>query len=110
MRYLSFLAVVLSFASIACGYVHTTAVVAAEPKPAGCPLDIYANPNRVARPHRVVCNIQSGSRMGTPVEAQLSRAREDACACGADALVVDSTTGASELSLSAIRYVEEAKL
>lgn len=93
------------------------------PKPEGCNLDVYDDPNKIERPYREVCLIdaKTGSSIWTDktVAAAIDEARPAACQCGADAILIMSgdTQGASfgggyghgKAMLRAIVYTEQTE-
>lgn len=82
------------------GVVRTGSVAAA--KPADCSLEIYASRADVPRPFTSVCIVstESGSTLFSDRSDQgrMEAVREQACACGADAVVI------RDMSRSAWQY------
>lgn len=74
------------------GVVKTGAAAAA--RPADCALDVYASRADVPRPFASVCIVstESGSTLfnDRSDEGRMQAVREQACACGADAVVIRS--------------------
>lgn len=111
----------ISFAAVGlpgCGSVGVQPVSMGEAKPLNCRLDRYVNERDIERPYEVVCIISSrtGTTLGhdKSASAAISNAHADACACGADAIVVESaeeqgitafTWGQGKAQLKAIRYL-----
>lgn len=66
--------------------------VARAPKPADCQLEIFASREEVKRPYDAVCLVssESGSTLfdDRSDEGRLRAVSEQACACGADAIVI----------------------
>lgn len=106
---------------VACASTGVTRLRTAPSKPDNCNLDIYTSENEVKREHEVLCMIDatSGRTLGDDrtVRGALANARPEACRCGADAMVVmsSSTTTASAAGwgegtvvVRAIRYAAAA--
>lgn len=106
---------------VACASTGVTRLRAAPPKPNNCNLDIYTSQNEVKREHEVLCMIDatSGRTLGDDrtVRGALANARPEACRCGADAMVVmsSSTTtanaagwGEGTVVVRGIRYIAAA--
>ena len=100
-----------------CGSVGVQPVSMGAAKPANCPLDQYVSERDIKRPYEVACMItsQTGTTLGhdKTASAAINNARADACACGADAIVVESseeegitlfTWGQGKAQLKAVRY------
>lgn len=96
-RYAGHIRATLSAAAIAMlagcastGVVHVGAARSA--KPANCALDVYASRADVTRPFDSVCVVssESGSTLlnDRSDEGRLRAVSEQACACGADAIVI----------------------
>ncbi|WP_346795462.1 hypothetical protein R5M92_08390 [Halomonas sp. Bachu 37] len=102
-----------------CSSVGVQPVSVGSAKPANCTLDQYASERDIERPHEVACVLTS--KTGTTLmhdksaSAAIDNARADACACGADAIVVESaeeegitlmTWGQGKATLKAMRYLD----
>lgn len=86
-------------------------------KPASCQLDQFVSERDLERPYEIACMITSetGTTLGhdKTASAAINNARADACACGADAIVIESseeegmtqfTWGQGKAQLKAVRY------
>lgn len=102
-----------------CGSVGVQPVSMGEVKPPNCQLDRYVNDRDIERPYEVACMISSrtGTTLGhdKSASAAINNAHADACACGADAIVVESveeqgitafTWGQGKAQLKAVRYLD----
>lgn len=100
-----------------CSSVAVQPVSVGNAKPANCVLDHYVSERDIERPYEVACMITSetGTTLGhdKTVSGAINNARADACACGADAIVVESseeegitlfTWGQGKAQLKAVRY------
>lgn len=100
-----------------CGSVGVQPVSMGIAKPANCELKQYVSERDIERPYEVACMITSetGTTLGhdKTASAAINNAREEACACGADAIVVESseeegvtlfTWGQGKAQLKAVRY------
>lgn len=100
-----------------CGSVGVQPVSMGTSKPANCELEQYVSERDIERPYEVACMITSetGTTLGhdKTASAAINNARSDACACGADAIVVESsaqegitlfTWGKGKAQLKAVRY------
>lgn len=96
IRTLAFSAVGLTAALLTgCGSVSVQPVSMGVAKPANCQLDQYVSERDIERPYEVACMIssQTGTTLGhdKTSSAAINNARTDACACGADAIVIESS-------------------
>lgn len=102
-----------------CGSVGVQPVSMGEAKPPNCKLDRYVHERDIERPFEVACMISSrtGTTLGhdKSASAAINNAHSDACACGADAIVVASaeekgitafTWGQGRAQLKAVRYLD----
>ena len=121
-RLVTFRTVTASFIVLAlagCGSVGVQPVAMGVAKPANCALDQYVSENDIEQPYEVACMISSktGTTLGhdKSASAAINNARADACACGADAIVVESaeeegitlfTWGQGKAQLKAVRYLD----
>ncbi len=100
-----------------CGSVGVQPVSMGAAKPANCELKQYVSERDIERPYEVACMItsQTGTTLGhdKTASAAINNARAEACACGADAIVVESseeegitlfTWGQGKAQLKAVRY------
>src|SRR5216684_227236 len=107
--------------TVGCGTVTVTKVRAASPKPAECRLDVYKNEAKISKAYETVCKLQAET--GTTLFADKSvagaieKARPEACACGADALILQDSDvegagftgwGKGKATITAIRYTDGA--
>lgn len=118
---------IFTFAAIAlgaigltgCGSIGVQPVSMGQAKPPSCQLDRYVNERDIERPFEVACMISSttGTTLGhdKSASAAINNAQADACACGADAIVVESaeeegitafTWGQGKAQLKAVRYLD----
>lgn len=78
-----------------CSSVGSTQLKQAESKPPNCELDIYSGKDEIKRPYEAICLLDS--RTGTTAfhkktaSAAIENAKPAACACGADAILVEQT-------------------
>jgi hypothetical protein len=84
------------------GVVQTGQTTAA--KPANCALEVYASRADIKRPYRSVCIVSSESGRtlfnDRSDAGRLQAAKEQACACGADAIVIrDMSRSATQLGV-----------
>lgn len=119
-RTLALTAIVLAAIGLTgCGYVGVQPVSMGEAKPPNCQLDRYVNERDIERPYEVACIISSrtGTTLGhdKSASAAINNVHADACACGADAIVVESaeeqgitafTWGQGKADLKAVRYLD----
>lgn len=104
---------------VGCGSVGVQPVSMGEAKPPNCQLNRYVNERDIERPFEVACVISSrtGTTLGhdKSASAAINNAHADACACGADAIIVESaeeqgitafTWGQGKAQLKAIRYLD----
>tara|TARA_R110002051_G_scaffold31268_1_gene71387 strand:- start:249 stop:617 length:369 start_codon:yes stop_codon:yes gene_type:complete len=117
-RIFAFAAVALTAALLTgCGSVGVQPVSMGTAKPANCELKQYVSERDIERPYEVACMIssQTGTTLGhdKTASAAINNARAEACACGADAIVVESseeegitlfTWGQGKAQLKAVRY------
>lgn len=102
-----------------CGSVGVQPVSMGHAKPANCALDQYVSENDIKQPYEVACMISSktGTTLGhdKSASAAINNARGEACACGADGIVVESaeeegitlfTWGQGKAQLKAVRYLD----
>ena len=102
----------VALVSVSCGHVGVTRLgssSASPPKAPGCKLDVYVNESDVKRTFEPVCLIDATRGTGNSLEGAIDWTRDDACRCGADAVVVlnGSAGGAfhrAEAQVKAIRY------
>lgn len=82
-------------------------------------MDQYVSERDIERPYEVACIItsQTGTTLGhdKTASAAINNAQADACACGADAIVIESseeegmtlfTWGQGRAQLEAVRYLD----
>ena len=78
------------------------------PRPKDCHLEIYGSEHDVGQPFEVVCLIDSETGRTIfnrhSVQAALDRLRPAACACGADALIVEDVKKQGALSTFSAGY------
>ncbi|WP_404472068.1 hypothetical protein LG301_15590 [Vreelandella venusta] len=109
----------LVFALAGCGSVGVQPVSMGQAKAANCALDEYVSEDDIEQPYEVACMISSktGTTLGhdKSASAAINNARGDACACGADGIVVESTEeegmtlftwGQGKAQLKAVRYLD----
>jgi len=102
-----------------CGSVGVQPVSMGEAKPSNCQLDRYVDERDIERTYEVACMISSrtGTTLGhdKTASAAINNAHADACACGADAIVVESaeeqgmtafTWGQGSAQIKAIKYLD----
>lgn len=102
-----------------CGSIGVQPVSMGNAKPANCQLDQYVSERDIEQPYEVACMISSrtGTTLGhdKSASAAINNARADACACGADAIVVEFaeeegitlfTWGQGKAQLKAVRYLD----
>jgi len=91
-----------------------------EPRAPGCSYETYASESEVGRPFETTCILDS--RTGTTIfhrhsiEAAMEKVQDDICACGGDAIIIDSTErrgvslanwGQGSITLRVIRYTSQ---
>lgn len=89
MKYLFFLVLILP----ACASVSVQKMAKASPKSSGCHLDVFTDKAEISGKYETACLITSTTATNifanrTP-EAALENAKEQACECGADAVLID---------------------
>lgn len=88
----------------ACAVTKTERSVAASPKPKSCPIQVFYNESEVPRPFEVLCTIESGTGLSLfhdrSVTGAIAGAKEEACLCGAEAIIVEKTRNAGISFLS----------
>jgi hypothetical protein len=104
---------------LGCSSVGVHPISMGSAKPTNCPLDQYVSEVDIEQPYEVACIITS--KTGTTLmhdksaSAAIDNARADACACGADAIVVENaeeeginlmTWGQGKAQLKAVRYLD----
>lgn len=102
-----------------CGSIGVQPISVGQAKPVNCNLDQYVSERDIEQPYEVACMIYSrtGTTLGhdKSASAAINNARADACACGADAIVVESaeeegitlfTWGQGKAQLKAVRYLD----
>jgi hypothetical protein len=106
---------------IGCGGVSVTRVRAAEPKHSTCEPDVYNEGAPISRPYEILCELEAetGSTLfhSKSVRTAIEKAKESACECGADAIIVHGTDtegpgmtsgwGQSTAKVTAIGYVRQ---
>jgi hypothetical protein len=92
-----FVAAAAVFILVACtSSSQKTVLIPAPAKAFPCDLDLFTAASEVLRPHEKVCviNAKGQSNFDDRSDASgraLERARQDACACGADALIIQDS-------------------
>jgi hypothetical protein len=115
-------AITVLFCSLACtkvGVTHLGNAGSYAPKPENCALDVFSSSDEIKQKYVEVCLIDSrtGSTLfhDKSAAAAVDHARADACKCGADALLIQSTDtkgvsmsgwGEGKAIVKAIRYVK----
>lgn len=102
-----------------CGSVGVQPVSMGNAKPPNCQLDRYVHERDIEQPFEIACTISSrtGTTLGhdKTASAAIQNAHADACACGADAIIVESaeqegitafTWGQGKAQLKAVRYTD----
>ena len=88
-------AVASTFLLSGCGGVSATRVNPGEPKSEGCQLEIFAAESEVEREFVTACliNSQTGTTAfaDKSASAAIEKAKPEACECGADALLIESS-------------------
>ncbi|MFZ5579833.1 MAG: hypothetical protein ACOZAQ_05155 [Pseudomonadota bacterium] len=75
-----------------CASVGVTSIKQFPPKPENCALDVFSSEKEVAKPFTVACVLDSST--GTTLfhdrtaAAAIEQAKAQACACGADAIII----------------------
>lgn len=98
-----------------CASVGVTSIHEAPAKYKDCPLALYTEPKEIGRPYEVVCLIDAMTAAhilaDTTVAGAINAARSQACACGADGLLIHDVRkeagnlwGRGFAILKAIRY------
>jgi hypothetical protein len=96
-RRLAGLAMVLAVAAGSCtSSSQKTVLLSAPAKPYPCDLELFTSAEEVKKPFEKLCVIDAkgASRFDDRSDAAgraLERARQDACACGADALIIQDS-------------------
>lgn len=87
--------VLLIFVLSSCASVKVEKLTANPPKSKNCNLEVFNNESEVKRKFQVVCNLDS--KTGNSIwnkrtaEAAIENAKNKACECGADAIVINSS-------------------
>ncbi|MCF0056476.1 hypothetical protein [Dyadobacter sp. CY356] len=87
--------VLLIFVLSSCASVKVEKLISNSPKPKNCNLEVFNNESEVKRKFEVVCllNSKTGNSIWNKrtAEAAIENAKNKACACGADAIVITSS-------------------
>ncbi|TKT93835.1 hypothetical protein [Dyadobacter frigoris] len=87
--------VLLIFVLSSCASVKVERLTGSSPKSRNCNLEVFNNESEVKRKFQVVCSLDS--KTGNSIwnkrtaEAAIENAKNKACECGADAIVVTSS-------------------
>lgn len=86
--------ILLSTALSACAHGSYSMLSDESPpaRPSGCSLEIFTDESEIERPFRKICLINSTSGAMATTDEALASARKQACACGAEALLVEDLT------------------
>lgn len=105
---------------VGCASVSATPVKPGVAKPENCALELFSSETEVKRPYEVACLVDATSGRTVfadkTVTGALEKARPEACACGADAMLILSASakgwsfneGAGEATaiIRAIRFID----
>lgn len=98
--------VLLGTVFFSCASVKVEKLTTNQPKPRNCEVEVFNNVSEIKRKFEVVCVLDS--KTGNSIwnkrtaEAAIENAKNKACACGADAIVVTSS-GRTKLKLYSYR-------